>query len=97
MGWLARLVDRLLTLPEPMYAVDIRPPMGKREFLATDGKLCPWCRSNDVRDLDEDFRAADDIVWRDLDCNNCGGVWTIFYALHHYEPIGDDWQKGKPT
>lgn len=65
------LVTEILGPPEKL-------PKGltNAESLKKKGKVCPWCRSNKHRILD-DFRT--DELMQEFGCKSCGRTWRIFY------------------
>ena len=59
--------------------------MTDEQYVANNGQLCPYCRSNDLRGGSFDCEGG--AVSQQIDCGNCDKSWFDVYELKSFEPI----------
>ena len=57
--------------------------MTREEYMDEGGNVCPFCRSRNISG--GDFQADCDYAWRDVECDDCDGVWVEDFKMVNYE------------
>lgn len=57
--------------------------MPQKEYLEEMGNKCPHCRSKNVVGLA--FDSDCDYAWRQVECHDCGEIWTENFKMTGYE------------
>ena len=58
-------------------------PMTNEEYIDEGGNKCPFCHSKNINGLD--FEADCDYASREVECHDCGKLWTEMFNLRGYE------------
>lgn len=52
-------------------------------YVAADGSICPFCRSNTIQSQ-PDLQFEGDVILQKVDCKSCDKSWTDHFSLAGY-------------